>query len=90
MASNKPEPGGGVQQSKEGNEAVAIKSSPAMSRKQKEWEDKLNADKAGSQTNAEDFTKQFMQDMYKESSLTKHEDTLKEEKKQVIIGNLNL
>ena len=89
MTPNKPEPSGVIQQSREGNQAVAVKSSPAMNRKQKEWEDKLNADKAGSQTNAEDFTKQFMQDMYKESTLTKHEETLKEEKNHVIMGNLD-
>ena len=58
-----------------------------MSRKQKQWEDKLNANKVGSQTNAEDFTKEFMQDMYGESSLTKQEETFKTEKKQVILGN---
>ena len=58
-----------------------------MNRKQKQWEDKLNANKVGSQTNAEDFTKEFMQDMYAESSLTKHEETFKKETKQVILGN---
>jgi hypothetical protein len=61
-----------------------------MNRKAKQWEDKLNANKAGIQSNAEDFTKEFMQDMYSQSSMTNietREETMKEEEKQVILGN---
>ena len=61
-----------------------------MNRKAKQWEDKLNSNKAGSQNNAEDFTKQFMQDMYSQSSMTNietREATMKKEEKQVILGN---
>ena len=75
---------------KEGNEPFAAKSSPAMNRKQKQWEDKLSTNKAGAQNNAEEFTKQFMQDMYSESSMTnietREEMTRSEETHAVIIG----
>ena len=61
-----------------------------MNRKQKQWEDKLSANKAGAQNNAEEFTKQFMQDMYSESSMTnietREEMTRSEETHAVIIG----
>ena len=61
-----------------------------MNRKQKQWEDKLSANKAGAQNNAEEFTKQFMQDMYSESSITnietREEMTRSEETHAVIIG----
>ena len=61
-----------------------------MNRKQKQWEDKLSANKAGAQNNAEEFTKQFMQDMYSESSMTnietREEMTRNEETHAVIIG----
>ena len=63
-----------------------------MNRKAKQWEDKLNANKAGIQNNAEDFTNQFMQDMYSQSSMTNietREATMKQEEKQVLIGNCN-
>ena len=63
-----------------------------MNRKAKQWEEKLNANKAGIQNNAEDFTKQFMQDMYSQSSMTNietREATMKKEEKQVIIGSCN-
>ena len=63
---------------------------PGMNRKQKQWEDKLSANKAGEQNNAEEFTKQFMQDMYSESSMTnietREEMTRSEETHAVIIG----
>ena len=55
---------------KEKSGTTSVKASPAMNRKAKQWEDKLNSNKAGAQNNAEDFTKQFMQDMYSESSMT--------------------
>ena len=75
---------------KEDKEPFAAKSSPAMNRKQKQWEDKLSANKAGAQNNAEEFTKQFMQDMYSESSMTnietREEMTRSEETHAVIIG----
>ena len=61
-----------------------------MNRKAKQWEDKLNANKAGIQSNAEDFTNEFMQDMYSQSSMTNietREETMKQEEKQVILGN---
>ena len=79
MTPNEPEP----------SEAEP-KGSPAMNRKQKQWEDKLSANKAGAQNNAEEFTKQFMQDMYSESSMTnietREEMTRSEETHAVIIG----
>ena len=62
-----------------------------MNRKAKQWEDKLNSNKAGAQNNAEDFTKQFMQDMYSESSMTNIEtrqQSLRTEETQVTKGTL--
>ena len=75
---------------KDAGETIPAKSSPSMNRKAKQWEDKLNANKAGNQNNAEDFTKQFMQDMYSQSSMTSietREATVMKEEKQVILGN---
>ena len=50
----------------------------------------MSANKAGAQSNAEEFTKQFMQDMYSESSMTnietREEMTRSEETHAVIIG----
>ena len=83
MSSNKKD--------KESNSTTEVKSSPAMSRKQREWEDKLNANKSGIQDNAEDFTKQFMQDMYSESSMTNIEtrrEVMQKEEQQVIMGKV--
>ena len=74
---------------KEKTGAVSVKGSPAMNRKAKQWEDKLNLNKAGAQDNAEDFTKQFMQDMYSESSMTNIEtrqESKKMEATQAMIG----
>ena len=71
------------------------KGSPAMNRKQKQWEDRLNANKAGAQASAEEFTKEFMYDMYseqmyaKETSLMKKEEAVTKKSKAVILGNLN-
>lgn len=62
-----------------------------MNRKAKQWEDKLNSNKAGAQNNAEDFTKQFMQDMYSESSMTNIEtrqQSLRTEETQMTKGTL--
>ena len=70
-----------------------MKASPAMNRKAKQWEDKLNANNAGAQDNAEDFTKQFMKDMYSQSSMTNIEtrqESMKMEEKQVMKGNLSI
>ena len=70
-----------------------MKASPAMNRKAKQWEDKLNANNAGAQDNAEDFTKQFMKDMYSQSSMTNIEtrqESMKMEENQVMKGNLSI
>ena len=70
-----------------------MKASPAMNRKAKQWEDKLNANNAGAQDNAEDFTKQFMKDMYSQSSMTNIEtrqESMKMEEKQVMKGNQSI
>ena len=74
-----------------------VKLPPAMSRKQQQWEDTLNANKVGAQMNAEDFTREFMQDMYastEETSATsaevnvmqQHETTSRQDTRQVIKG----
>ena len=78
---------------KEKSGTSSVKASPAMNRKAKQWEDKLNSNKAGAQTNAEDFTKQFMQDMYSESSMTNIEtrqESMKIEEQQMIKGNFHI
>ena len=62
-----------------------------MNRKAKQWEDKLNANNAGAQDNAEDFTKQFMKDMYSQSSMTNIEtrqESMNIEEKKVMKGNI--
>ena len=46
--------------------AVATQgSSKRPSKARKAWEDKLNADRAGAASDAEQFTKQFMGQMYR-------------------------
>ena len=57
------------------------------------WKQKLDKNVSGAQENAEDFTKQFMQDMYSQSSMTNietREATIKKEGNQVISGNYKL
>ena len=44
------------------NVKTSAPNTPSAARKM--WEDRLNADKAGVQENAEDFTKQFVNIMY--------------------------
>ena len=76
---------------KEKGGTTSVKASPAMNRKAKQWEDKLNSNKAGAQDNAEDFTKQFMQDMYSGSSMTNIEtrqESLRTEETRVTKGIL--